>query len=200
MTLDGVNAAGATAIAFANTDCPSECRLDSRDLTGVLSSLESSGAIDGETEHRLARTYAGTPEGERAVEVILRFRDVVAGVLETLRSGNALPNELLEAVNKELSRCGCLRKLTREPDGYRVETLFEINAPEDALMPVAQSLAEIITSAPRERVKQCRDPRCTCYFIDTSKSATRTWCSMQRCGNRQKVANYYRRERQRAVK
>jgi predicted RNA-binding Zn ribbon-like protein len=194
MLLGGVNAGGATALAFANTACPDgACRADSDDLAAVLGSLSSAGAIDQETERRLVRAYADTPDGERAVDAILRFRSVVVDVLETLRSGNALTNELLDAVNKELSRCGCVRRLSREGAGYRVEMLFEINTPEDALMPVAHSLAEIVTNAPLKRLKQCREPRCTCYFIDTSKNATRTWCSMQRCGNRQKVANYYRR-------
>jgi predicted RNA-binding Zn ribbon-like protein len=198
MSLTGVSAAADTAIAFANTACPdAACHTDSNDLAGLLRALSACGALDAETERRLVRAYAGTPQGERAAKAILSFRTVAVDVLETLRSGKPLPNALLEAVNKELLRCGCLRKLSREGNTYRAETLFEINVPEDTLMPVAHSLAEIITSAPPERLKQCREPRCICYFIDTSKNATRTWCSMQRCGNRQKVANYYRRERAR---
>lgn len=199
MPLDGVNSAGASAIAFANTACPDgECHAGSADLETLLALLSQSGAIDEETARRLAGTYAHSPGADRAVEAILAFRDVVVGVLEAVRSGNPIPADLLEALNKELSHCGCARKLVRDGDGYRTELLFEVNVPEDAIMPIAHSLAEIITAAPAERLKQCREPRCTCYFIDTSKNATRTWCSMQRCGNRQKVANYYRRERQRS--
>lgn len=199
MPLDGVSEAGASAIAFANTACPDgECHAGSTDLETLLALLSRSGAIDADTERRLVGTYAHSPEAERTVETILAFRTVVIDVLEALRSGTTLPADVMEAVNKELSHCGCARKLVRDGDGYRTEMLFEINVPEDALMPIAHSLAEIITGAPAERLKQCREPRCTCYFIDTSKNATRTWCSMQRCGNRQKVKNYYQRERQRA--
>jgi predicted RNA-binding Zn ribbon-like protein len=194
MLFDGVNEVGTTALAFANTACP-DGGTDSRELADVLASLTASGAIDAETERRLVSAFAETPDAERAVEAILRFRTVVVDVLEALRSGGTPSNDSLQAVNKELSRCGCVRELVRDGDIYRTEMLFEINAPEDVLMPIAHSLADILTSAPRERLKQCREPRCSCYFIDTSKSATRAWCSMQRCGNRQKVANYYRRER-----
>jgi predicted RNA-binding Zn ribbon-like protein len=199
MLFDGVNERGAVALAFANSACPEAgCRADERTLGGLLACLSECGAIDAATERRLLGAYANTPEGDRAVETILRFRELAVDVLETLRSGEMLSDDTLKAVNEELARCGCAQKLEQNGDGYRTKTAFAIDAPRDVLMPIAHSLAEIITSAPRDRLKQCREPRCSCYFIDTSKNATRAWCSMQRCGNRQKVAKYYRRERERA--
>lgn len=196
MLLAGVNELGSAALAFANTACPDAgCHVDSRDLGHVLGALAQAGVIDPETADRFIRKYAGTPEGERAVETILAFRSVIVRVLDALRAGEEVPSEMLDALNKELGRCGCTRKLVRGAEGYRLEALYQLNAPEDALMPIAQSLSEIVTSAPVKRLKQCREERCSCYFIDTSKNGTRSWCSMQRCGNRQKVANYYRRER-----
>jgi predicted RNA-binding Zn ribbon-like protein len=199
MLLDGVNELGAIALAFANTACPEAgCHPVSHEFRDVLACLTQSGAIDVETERRLVSSYTGTPEAERAMEAILRFRTLVVDTLEALRSGAALTSDALEALNKELMRCGCVRKLVRDGESYRTEILFEVNTPEDVLMPIAHSLADIISSAPLERLKQCREQRCSCYFIDTSKNATRAWCSMQRCGNRRKVANYYRRERARA--
>ena len=196
MVLDGVNEIGSAALAFANTACPDAgCHVDSRDLGEVLGALSQAGAIDPETAHRFVLKYADTPEGERAAETILAFRGVIVRVLDALRAGEDVPSEMLVALNKELARCGCTRKLVRDGHGYRTETLYRLDSPEDALMPIAHSLAEIVTSAPAKRLKQCRQERCSCYFIDTSKNGTRSWCSMQRCGNRQKVANYYRRER-----
>jgi predicted RNA-binding Zn ribbon-like protein len=196
MPLAGVSEIGSAALAFANTACPDgACHVDSRDLSDVLGAVSESGAIGSETAQRLIREYADKPEGKRAVETILAFRDVVVGVLDALRAGGPVPHELLDGINKELARCGCARKLVRNGTGYRTETIYQVNAPQDVLMPIAHSLAEILTSAPADRLKQCREERCSCYFIDTSKNATRSWCSMQRCGNRQKVANYYRRER-----
>jgi predicted RNA-binding Zn ribbon-like protein len=43
------------------------------------------------------------------------------------------------------------------------------------------------------RFKLCRDPTCHASFYDASKSATKAWCSMERCGSRNKM----RRLRQR---
>ena len=189
---------GGVALSFANSGCPdAACSSDWSDLTTTLEALRAAGVIDAETERRLLQGYSNTPEGQTAVTEILRFRTIVSDALEAILNGRAVPAELLEAINTELNHCGCVRRLVPDADGYRVTTLFEINKPQDVLMPIAHSLAQILTDVPRERLKQCREARCSCYFIDTSKNKTRAWCSMQRCGNRQKVANYYRRERAR---
>lgn len=41
---------------------------------------------------------------------------------------------------------------------------------------------------PRERLRSC--PRCEWLFLDTSRGGKRRWCSMQICGNREKVARH----------
>ena len=199
--MSGVNdrEPGAVVVAFANSGCSdSGCSADWSDLRGVLHSLVEAGAIDRETEQRLLKAYGDAPEGRRAVERITRFRTVVHRALATLSDGNDLPADVLDEINAALDACGCVRKLVRDGDGYRLTTLFEVNKPEDVLMPLADSLVQIVTTVQPGRVKQCREPRCSCYFVDTSKNRTRAWCSMERCGNRQKVANYYRRGKERA--
>lgn len=41
---------------------------------------------------------------------------------------------------------------------------------------------------PRERVRRC--PRCGWLFVDASRGGKRRWCSMQVCGNREKVSRH----------
>jgi predicted RNA-binding Zn ribbon-like protein len=67
---------------------------------------------------------------------------------------------------------------------------------------VAGALARILATAYTsmaddtwERLKACRLDDCQWAFYDTSKNRSRTWCSMQVCGNRAKARAY--RERQR---
>ncbi len=45
------------------------------------------------------------------------------------------------------------------------------------------------------RLKACADPTCRWAFYDSSKSHRRAWCSMEVCGNRNKVRAYRRRRR-----
>ncbi|HSX59682.1 MAG TPA: ABATE domain-containing protein [Tahibacter sp.] len=44
-------------------------------------------------------------------------------------------------------------------------------------------------------IRQCQSPTCAIYFIDTSRSGDRRWCSMSACGNKAKVAEFRRRRR-----
>lgn len=182
------------AVAFANTACPdATCHAETTGFPDLLKILATVGAIDEKTARRLLKNYGSSPQAQAAARELIAFRETISRALEARLQGQAVPVRTLEHINNSLSACGCGRELVIDAEGYRTRTLFEIRKPADVLMPLAHSIAEVLTSVDPTRIKQCREPRCTCYFIDTSKNRTRTWCSMQRCGNRQKVANYYRR-------
>jgi predicted RNA-binding Zn ribbon-like protein len=44
------------------------------------------------------------------------------------------------------------------------------------------------------RVKACTDEGCQWAFYDTTRNRSRTWCSMDVCGNRQKTRRYRQRK------
>ena len=44
------------------------------------------------------------------------------------------------------------------------------------------------------RVRNCANPDCPFWFLDTTRSGTRCWCSMTVCGNRLKARRHYRRQ------
>ena len=46
-----------------------------------------------------------------------------------------------------------------------------------------------------DRLRQCRAHDCNLVYLDSSRSANRTWCSMQRCGNRHKVRQQRARQK-----
>jgi predicted RNA-binding Zn ribbon-like protein len=46
------------------------------------------------------------------------------------------------------------------------------------------------------RLKRCEGARCQLLFLDTSRPGRRRWCSMERCGNRAKVAAHRRRTKE----
>jgi predicted RNA-binding Zn ribbon-like protein len=52
----------------------------------------------------------------------------------------------------------------------------------------AADAIEVIADAPAGRLRQCAGENCHLVFLDTSRPGNRRWCSMQRCGNRAKVA------------
>ncbi|MHC1563644.1 CGNR zinc finger domain-containing protein [Actinomycetospora sp. C-140] len=62
---------------------------------------------------------------------------------------------------------------------------------------LARDGIDLIASAPAERVKECEHPDCSLLFLDHTQGNRRRWCSMQRCGNQTKVADYRGRRRAR---
>ncbi|OPX12458.1 CGNR zinc finger domain-containing protein, partial [Gordonia sp. i37] len=41
-----------------------------------------------------------------------------------------------------------------------------------------------------DRIRQCQHPQCVLWYLDTSRSGTRRWCSMAICGNRTKARRH----------
>lgn len=61
------------------------------------------------------------------------------------------------------------------------------------LAAIARSAAEIIAEGPSTQLRVCSNPSCGLLFYDVSRTKRRRWCSMSRCGNRNKVAAFSRR-------
>jgi predicted RNA-binding Zn ribbon-like protein len=47
----------------------------------------------------------------------------------------------------------------------------------------------------RERIRECAAADCGLVFYDESRSNNRRWCSMQRCGNREKARTHRAKRR-----
>lgn len=59
---------------------------------------------------------------------------------------------------------------------------------------VAQSAVDFLHFGEIHRIKQCPGcDDCGWLFLDTSKSGTRQWCSMEGCGSRAKMRRHYQR-------
>ncbi len=59
------------------------------------------------------------------------------------------------------------------------------------LLPLALSALHLLTRADRHRLHHCNNERCILFFYDTTKSATRQWCSLA-CMNRARSLQQYR--------
>ena len=59
------------------------------------------------------------------------------------------------------------------------------------LLPIALSAFHLFTRAEKHRLHICKNERCILFFYDTTKSATRQWCSLE-CMNRARSLQHYR--------
>ncbi|MFP3466323.1 CGNR zinc finger domain-containing protein [Leifsonia sp. SIMBA_070] len=152
---------------------------------------------DADADHRVT---VRDPEGLNAW-LTERFPEVAptAGERE-FRDADAL-----RAAIGRLARQASLG-LSLEPDDVDVVNLFaatpdippvlpgggrqagRTNArPHQALGTIARDAVRLFGPDVDGRIRECSADDCRLVYLDTSRSGTRRWCSMQRCGNRAKV-------------
>ena len=64
--------------------------------------------------------------------------------------------------------------------------------PASALSLIAASAVELVKRGDLARLRECSHANCGLRYVDRSRAGRRRWCSMQRCGNRVKVARHAR--------
>ncbi len=63
------------------------------------------------------------------------------------------------------------------------------------LLSIALSALHLFTQAEKHRLHACKNEQCILFFYDTTKSATRQWCSLE-CMNRARSLQHYRHVKQ----
>lgn len=63
-----------------------------------------------------------------------------------------------------------------------------------ALSTIAREAVGVFAGEAAGRIRTCGADDCGIVYLDTSRSGTRRWCSMQRCGNRAKVRAHRARQ------
>ena len=163
--------------------------------------LAAAGLPDG----AYCAELSSSPPNRRILldEALWLRRDILL-IVQSLVAGELPPPYTVDALNRILTESGTsfrLDSLTIPPEGEqdkRMEGQLVLNVHEHissvlgVLQPKALSAARIVTEANPTRIRQCASSNCMYWFLDTSKSGRRRWCSMSRCGNRAKVAKHYR--------
>jgi predicted RNA-binding Zn ribbon-like protein len=124
------------------------------------------------------------------------LRENIRSLVEKRKAGQRGDPSLL---NRFLSCAESHPRLVwNKPRSLQIERVGRKDTAEAILAPVAEATADLLATADFKLVKRCEDGTCVLWFSDHSKSHDRRWCSMEICGNRQKVAAYRRRLRDRA--
>ncbi|MFM9369269.1 CGNR zinc finger domain-containing protein [Streptomyces sp. Da 82-17] len=74
------------------------------------------------------------------------------------------------------------------PDGTR--GWVEGGTGSELLSTVARDAIDLFTGPYADRIRVCGAENCALIFADTSRAGRRRWCSMERCGNRNKVRSH----------
>ena len=191
--------AEAAALDFLNTlaipvDVEVEWLGSGEDL---LAWLESAKLVD-QAALDAVRALA-TPEELDAVAARARaLREWLRGFVQRHR-GKSLSRSTeaeLEPLNGLLARDRTFTQLVvrSKADTHEGEAALKLVArrrwqsADDLLLPIAQSIAELVCTADFAEIKKCEGSACVLHFLDTTRGGRRRWCSMAVCGNRAKQA------------
>ncbi|MFN6120569.1 MAG: CGNR zinc finger domain-containing protein [Actinomycetes bacterium] len=121
---------------------------------------------------------------------LVRTREVIEHLFDDQR-----PDGSVDHVAPELDAllAGAVVTLTSTTDGPRL-TIASPERSRDLAVQALISAVDLASEQPR-RVRRCDHEHCVLWFLDTSKSGRRRWCSMDRCGNRAKARRHYERTR-----
>jgi len=104
--------------------------------------------------------------------------------------------EELEPINRILARderhsqIVLIANRQEKPSPFSLVEKRKWQASGALLIPIAESMAQLVSEEDFTYVKACEGPVCTLLFVDNTRRHARRWCSMAICGNRAKVAAF----------
>ena len=196
-TLDFVFLSGNTALDFVNTrpvlrGQPVELL---KDFTSVLRWFVAAKLLDQKVAAKFRDRWANTREAVACWRQMLHFREQLRRAILSLESGKTLSRKMLDELNHLLALHPVSIRLVAVNGTLKKEHRFEPRNPADLLVPLLNAAADFFANLDTRRLRRCES--CVLHFHDTTKNATRRWCSMKLCGNRAKVGKYAARRRRR---
>ncbi|MCX5195262.1 ABATE domain-containing protein [Streptomyces sp. NBC_00249] len=147
--------------------------------------LVTGGEPDGGGPSGAPRVTAGQLASARAL------RESLYALLSAAREGRGPEPEDLLRVNAAAARPDLAPQLGPAPSAVT----WSGGSTAAALSTVARDAVLLAGGPLVGRVKECENPECSLLFLDDSQARRRRWCSMDRCGNRAKIAGYRSRTR-----
>jgi len=131
----------------------------------------------------------------RIFEDALALRAALGELATEIVEGRSIPQRALGVINRLIAIPLGTTKLIKTPRGFERQFQTVLKEPDQLLVPIAESAAQLLCSGNFPRVKRCANSECGAFFYDTSKNHGRRWCAATGCGNRMRVAAYYERQR-----
>lgn len=130
---------------------------------------------------------------EHLQQSLFALRTQLRALVTSLTNHVPLGDHALDAVNKVLSTG--YTKLQSTGDHFHTVYIVP-DSPYGAIeYPIAQSMWNMLTTGDLNRLHKCTNERCIQCFYDTTRSATRIYCSLA-CLERARSAERYRQSKQ----
>lgn len=183
-----------SCIDFVNTEIVDEGRkVDLIDgFNEFLAWLVAAKIMTLAAAERIANEWSGA-QAARALEQAKDFRATMRAMVDQIALGKTVPQAAVVRINQLLTAGSSHSQVVKQRDGFEKTIEWDFAGPTGLIARLAESAADFICNCDPALVKRCKNPSCILYFYDTTKNHQRSWCSMDVCGNRMKVAAFYRR-------
>jgi predicted RNA-binding Zn ribbon-like protein len=130
-----------------------------------------------------------------ALLALKELRTALRGVFGALADDTTPASADIDVVNSVLRGGSHALMLT---SSGAVEAVYQAQPGADSMrFAIALSAVRLVRDGERQRLHRCSNDRCVLLFYDTTKSATRRWCSLG-CMDRARSAKRYRAAKQRS--
>jgi len=138
---------------------------------------------------------SGVARFDRAALLALKeLRTALRGIFGALADGTTPASAGIDVVNSVLHTGAHALMLT---SSGAVQAGYQAQPGADSMrFAIALSALRLVRDGERPRLHRCSNDRCVLLFYDTTKSATRRWCSLG-CMDRARSAKRYRAAKQR---
>lgn len=126
---------------------------------------------------------------------VSEFRQNLRETVINLANGRTMKSFEIDSINKILKQTGSYPKLQQTPEGFVKRFEIDLSEPRKILVPIAESIVDLICYGNLSYLRKCESETCILYFYDTTKNHKRRWCSMAICGNRAKAAKFYQKKK-----
>lgn len=184
-------------LAFINTEgvernSPPD-RLENLDL--FLEWAAREGVVEAERTTEISRALGRRRGVDDLLDRARVLREALYRIFSAIAADRQPPEDDLAIVDRYLEQALPGLRLGRD-DGRFGWRLAAPTRPDEILLPIALSAADLLCSDRLDRVKECGGETCSWMFLDESRNRSRRWCDMSDCGNRAKARRYYRRHTQ----
>jgi predicted RNA-binding Zn ribbon-like protein len=144
-------------------------------------------------KHLISVATTPTFDEGALVQAARNLREIVRKAVFEKKAGRKVN---VESLNSFLTQGQYRINLVRQSNGQlHVMHEYDYSTPEQFLAQVANAAAELLAVGDFNLIRKCESDACSLWFYDRTKAHRRRWCSMTRCGNRRKVANYRARHK-----
>ena len=137
---------------------------------------------------------SGVARFDRAALLALKeLRTALRGIFGALADGTTPASADIDVLNSVLRTGSHALMLTASG---AVQPVYQAQSGADPMhFAIALSALRLVHDGERQRLHRCSNARCVLLFYDTTKSATRRWCSLG-CMDRARSAKRYRAAKQ----